>query len=167
MASNDSLPTQIDFGFLSVPELQHVTLAHDVMECTDAFSRSGSSSSVKSTRLEQDVHVQVNCTSREVNVPLATAEIMAVRHAGALDVGSGGSGLEATDRYSTLSTLHILLDEIYDPERSFAHIAPPKRFFRTFWKSVSLRLLRLQADRADSAPGLPSKSDSAPIHPGR
>ena len=29
----------------------------------------------------------------------------------------------------------------YDPIRTLAHFAPPKRFFRVFWRSIALKIL--------------------------
>jgi hypothetical protein len=40
-----------------------------------------------------------------------------------------------------VSMLERALDGMYDPERVLTNMAPPKRFHRTFWKSLSLRLL--------------------------
>jgi hypothetical protein len=162
MASSDSLPSQIDFGYLSVPELHHVTLAHNTVD-HDAFSRSGSSSSVKSTSLEHDVSVHVICTSPELYAPLAIVEVLSVYHADAFDA----SGVRTVGRLDStedrFSTRQILLDDMYDPARSFPSIAPPKKFFRTFWRSISLRLLHRQAHTVTQ---LSSKPDYAPIAQG-
>ena len=109
----------------------------DFMEL-DAVSRSGSSSSQKAANQDPDenVHVPVNYISPEAYALLAVAEASAALRANALDsqameIDMNGHGL----------TLQSVLDGDYDPERALPGMAPPKRFYRTFWQSVSLRLL--------------------------
>ena len=144
------LPSQINFRFLSVPELQPVACAQDAMD-HDALSRRGSSNSEKESILDRDVYVPVNYISSEACALLAAAEASAARSVNILDE-------EATefDLNGNASTLSNALGGMYDPERALPYkMAPPKRFFRTFWQSISLRILNRSAHIAwkSSMPG--------------
>ncbi len=88
--------------------------------------------------LDQDVYVPVNYISPEVYALLAAAEASAARHADSL--GAGGMELNMGDHGSTLH-MQGALDGDCDAERVLPSTAPPKRFYRTFWRSTSLRLL--------------------------
>jgi hypothetical protein len=48
------------------------------------------------------------------------------------------------------SSLHAVdkFDGMFDPERLLPSTTPPKRFYRTFWKSLSQRLLHQWARSA-------------------
>jgi hypothetical protein len=137
-----TLPSQIDFSFLSVPDFQPGACAQDAMD-HDAFSRSGSSISEIAAMMDQDAYVPVNYIGPEAYALLAAAEASAARHAAAAE-----SGVMELDVNSQGSTLQSALDEMYDPERVLTIMAPPKRFYRTFWLSVSLRLLERWARTA-------------------
>ncbi len=54
----------------------------------------------------------------------------------------------ALEVYGHASTQENKLDGMYDPVRILQSTAPPKWFFRTFWRSISLRLLNSNADTA-------------------
>ncbi len=91
MPSSDSFPSQIDFRFLSVPDVQQVTQEHDAVD-HDAFCRTGSSASIEtaafdaidqntfsrggstclaiSASLDRDIHVPVNHISPDVHARL-------------------------------------------------------------------------------------------------
>ena len=129
------LPSQSDFGFLSVPDLQPGACAQDAMD-HNAFSRGGSSSSQKAERQGQDAYVPVNYISPDAFAFLAAAEASADHRAEAL--GSEGMELDASGHGTTLQSA---LDGLYNPERILLSFAPPKRFFRTFWRSIAFRLV--------------------------
>ncbi len=101
----------------------------------DSFPCSGSDLQ-KAPRLNQDAYEPVNYICPEAYALLAAAEASATHSADALDarvmdLGVNGSGL----------TLQGPLDGMYDPDRVLKTMAPPKKFYRTFWISVTLRLL--------------------------
>ena len=162
-------PSQIDFRFLSVPDLQPETFGQDAMD-QEPFSRSGSSTSIKSIRqdkdpnthvicahdtldpddvarcghdddtqeeyLARDAYAPVNYISPEAYALLAAAEALAARRADAEDAGIMDYAFNGPS-----STEESALDGMYDPGRLMPSMAPPKRFYRTFWQSASLRLL--------------------------
>ena len=116
------LPSQIDFSFLSVPESWHVAQAHDYMD-HDTLYDSGSSISRKAAIQEQDVYVPVNYICPEAYALLATFN------------------------YQACDSERMDVDSC-SPASTSTSMAPPKRFFRTFWRSISLRLLDHSAQRA-------------------
>ncbi len=153
------LPDQIDLRFLYVPE----SCEQEVVMEDHALSRSGSSSSVKTSssdmlladcaqetfqndrellvnpdlkpacsitavEMDQGAYVPVNYISHEACSFLAAVEAAAVLRAEATDAGN------ITPFQSSLADLH-------DPGRILLSFAPPKKFYRRHWQSVSLRLL--------------------------
>ncbi len=149
------LPSQIEFSFLSVPEWPPVACAQDDLDF-DASSRTKPNSQ-KATMLGLDKYVPVNYICPEAYAFLAVADASAARRADAIDTGA-----TALDMRCNEPTLQSALDGMYDPERvspSFHRneanqlvgspsMAPPKKFFRTFWRSISFRLLRRWAHAA-------------------
>jgi hypothetical protein len=89
---------------------------------------------VKTTRgtpavqIDHNAYVPVNDISPEAYAFLAAAEAAAVFRADAMDAGN-------------VKTIHTSFSDLHDPERILLSMAPPKKFYRTFWQSVSLRLL--------------------------
>ena len=140
MLRQNNLPCQAAFGFLSVPELQPTALVPDAAMDHDAFSRSGSAKSQKSAVLDQDAYVPVNYISPEVYALLAAAEASAARRAEAQD--AGGMDLDSIGQESTLQTT---MGGWHDPANAMLGMAPPKRYYRIFWRSVSKRLLQQSA----------------------
>ena len=167
------LPDQVDLSFLYAPE----SCEQDVVMEDHAFSRSGSSSSVKASRsdlqladgapdtfqmdlellvnsdlkticstpainVDPNAYVPVNYISPEARVFLAAAEAAAALLADEMDAGN-------------VTTVQSSLAELHDPDRILLSMAPPKKFYRTFWQSVSLRLLHRWTQAAR-----PSKSDA-------
>lgn len=154
--SVSDLPSQVPFNFLSVPHIQPILCAHDAVDDMDLdfVSRSGSSSSNRAEGLKQDAYVPVNYFSPEVYALLAAAEASAARHALELD---------AADMEIDLNGQGPTLQDQSGPIRApssfsgcgLSSAAPPKRFYRTFWQSISLKLLD-QLRRA----ALPSRAQS-------
>jgi hypothetical protein len=156
MPSSDSFPSQIDFRFLSVPDVQQVTQEHDAVD-HDAFCRTGSSASIEtaafdaidqntfsrggstclaiSASLDRDIHVPVNHISPDVHALLAAAEASAARRADGMQSEMGMAA-------DLVSTQQNDLEGIRDPLRILSNTAAPKRYFRTFWRSISIRLHR-------------------------
>ena len=141
-----ALRSQIDFGFLSVPDWQDGSIEPDSMD-HNAFSRSGSSSSQKEARPDQDAYVPINYISPEAYAYLVAAEAAAALRADTLEA----DGMDIC-AYGDAATPHCSQDGLHDPERILSSMAPPKKFYRTFWQSVSLRLLDRWASAARSAP---------------
>ena len=129
--------------FRPVPDLQHIACAqdHDAMMDHDAFPRSGNSNSEKPATQDpvNSISPPVNSISLEAYALLAAAEAAAVRRADALD-----AGVMELDVNGSGWTLQSALDT----SEHLPCMAPPKRFYRISWESISLRLLdRHQADR--------------------
>ncbi len=137
------LPSQSRFASLSVPELQTVACAQDAMD-HDAFSRSGSANSAKSALQDRDAYVPVNYISPEACALLTAAEISAARKADELDAGFQKDAMDESSSSSVQSALFGL----YDPERYLLSMAPPKKFYRIFWQTISWRLLDQWAQAA-------------------
>jgi hypothetical protein len=134
-ASN--LPFQLDFKFLSVPDLQPGLCAPDASDL-DAVCRGGRSSSRKAALQGRDSCVPFNNPSPKAYASPAATKALAARQSCALH--TEGMEFEAKDCVSMLQP--SALDGMYDPGRVLRGMAAPKRFYRTFWRSVSFRLLR-------------------------
>ena len=104
----------------------------------DAYGIGGSSGSNKSSLLDQAF------SPKTYNLR-AAAVASAAWHAAELEAGVMDLDLNVND-YELMQK--IVPDGGYDPERVMTSIAPPKRYFRTFWRSVSFRLLKQWADTA-------------------
>jgi hypothetical protein len=130
--SRSNLPSQLDFSFLSVPHLQSVVCAQVTGVDPEALVYTGSSSSNKEAWQEDER----TCMKFNSNAPLS-----AVEKSTAYDVNIQDAGATKPDSNANVHEL-IALDGRYDPERVLRFKAPPKRFYRTFWRSISLRLLR-------------------------
>lgn len=92
----------------------------------DAFDRSGSSHDP--AMLDRDAYVPVNYISPDAYALLLATEAAAARRVDAYVSGSG-------------PTLQSALGGLYDTVRDFRTMAPPKRYYRISWESISLRLL--------------------------
>ena len=139
MLSSNTRPSQFDFSFLSVPDLQPVVCSLDAMD-HDAVSRSGSSDSAKSATPVQEAYVPVSYICPEAYALLAAAEASAARRAD--DMDAKGTTITVLDGAHGLgSTLQSAMDGWHGPGSVLLKMAPPKRFYRTFWQSVSQRLL--------------------------
>ena len=136
-----SLPCQTGFSFLSVPDLQSVCAQGDFNQ--DIIPRKLNCNAVK----EEDVKCSANkLFNRDSIHPKACALLAAANsftdlHADALDADV--MDLDVSDCPSPLETV----SDKYDPERplpprALLRMAPPKRFYRTFWRSVARRLVR-------------------------
>ena len=137
------LPSQVNIRVLSVPDLQPIACAQDIPVDHGAFSRCGSAKSQHAAILEQDAYVPVNYIHPEVYALLAAAEASAARCANAMDVevmDQEGNGYG--------STLQSEFDVWRVPSCVLLSTAPPKRFYRNFWRSISHRLLQRWAHEA-------------------
>ena len=122
----------------------------------DEVSRSGSANSAKSAQKDRDAYVPVNYISPEAYALLAAAEASAARKADALD-----TGVPELDLIGSISSLQISMFGLYDPERILQSMSPPKKFYRTFWQSISLRRLDRSVQAAwQSAPTKCARFDS-------
>ncbi len=122
-----STVSHIDFRVLSIPELQPAPCAKFSWD-DEVIPRGGSSGSEKVAVLDGDTYVPVNYICSEACAFLAAAEASAARRVTAkeLDVSNNGLTLKSSSE------------------------APPKKFPRTFWKSIALRLLYRGTSTAES-----------------
>ncbi len=125
MATARNLPSQFEFNCLSFPD---ILIPHHV----DHDTISGRPHTLKSdTDTEWKDYVPVNCISDEAYAFLAAYEArMTLR-------------VPVKDDCKSLDTRDLDTLKMYDPERILPNSAPPKRFFRTFWRSITLRMLDL------------------------
>jgi hypothetical protein len=161
MAENHLLFQMIEYSWLSVPDpqpiscqqnaedhdadLQPESCQHDAMD-HDAYPRCESSSSVKPADMEQDPYAPINYIRLEAFARLAAAEESAARCADAMDASV--ANFNATYRVSsTKRELH----GCHDPLRTLTSMAPPKKFYRACWLSMSLRLLHRWTQEAKSS----------------
>ncbi len=130
-----------------MPDLQPLSYTPEAFD--QVFGpRRGSSNSVKAAKLDQEPYVPVNYICPKAYALLAAAEASASRR-----VDSSDDGAMEIDGHGDGSTLQSASDAMYDPERRFAKMPPPKKFYKTFWRSVSRGLLRQSSQSA-----LPLKS---------
>ena len=115
------ISNQEPFSWLSIPVRQHVGFMQESLEQCDCepLFRSSSTGSLKS----DETYTPVNYISGEARALLLAYENAGKRRADELVVEDFGS------------------TDAYEPERILAHFAPPKRFFRTFWLSLTIRML--------------------------
>jgi hypothetical protein len=104
----------------------------------EAVSQSGPELLSGPEMLSEDAYVPVNYLSPEVCALVAAAEASAARRA--LALGAADMQLDMNAQVSTLQNQSAPIGW-YHPGISLSSMAPPKRFYRTFWRSISLRLL--------------------------
>jgi hypothetical protein len=130
MQLRDDVLFQTDSCYLSVHNLQPVACAQD-STVNDAFSRGGSANSEKEAMPDRDAYVPVIYISPESYALLAAAETSAARRAPNQDakVAECDESIfgSAWQEFGTVL--------------SMATMAPPKRYYTTFWRSITLRLL--------------------------
>ncbi len=88
-------------------------------------------------KLDRDTYVPVNYISPEACALLAAAEAYADRRANDFDT----ENMEGDSGYGFSTLMHNAIDGVNVPELTLPSMAPPKKFYRTFWQSISLRLL--------------------------
>ncbi len=130
------LPCQIGFSFLSVPDLELHFM--NVFEQSTSSRRAISSDSVIAGKQWLEPYAAANNVSPDAcALLLASAEPS--RRAESSDEAM------VIDWYGNGSILQSASDEMYEPERrlpKMAKMVPPRMFYKTFWRSVSLRLLQ-------------------------
>ncbi len=133
--------TQEHFSCLSIPDQQHFGFVEESLaQCeSEPWFRSGSSGSIKPDAVIelQESYTPVNFICDEARAIILAYENAANRRADLLVVQN-----VACQESILPSTF-----DPYEPERVLATSAPPKRFFRTFWRSVTLRMLRLEHEK--------------------
>ena len=124
------------FGYLNWPATPDWQLAEKPLvqsDCEPLF-RSGSSGSTKSDTAERHSYTPVNFISDEARAFLLAYADAAKRRADAFVV----------DITACQDSMHSRTTDTCEAERV---LAPPKRFFRTFWLSITLRKIRLEQEK--------------------
>ena len=129
-----SLLTQGSFSFLSVPNFQPLSCNRDGTNQDEAFY---SGSPCKERMPDLNKYVPLNYISPEAYAFLLSAEASAARRAEERDDVVAAMESDAHDPESNLQNA---LAGWQSPS-----LPPPKKFYRTFWHSISLRLLRQRA----------------------
>ncbi len=141
-----SLPCQTGFSFLSVPDIQPVCAQGVFNQAVD--SRNLNCNVVIEENMNWSANDEPFISPKSCGL-VATADASAVHRADDLDADF--MDLDVSDRPSTLE---IVLEK-YDPQRplprALLKMAPPKRFYRTFWRSVARRLVRQYSNAARPA----------------
>ncbi len=124
------LPSQ-EFSCLSVPNPHSVFPHRDPFPATEDYA-------LKSDRdilLKEIVpYVPLNYINNEAYALLAAYEAQAAHH-------------EVSDNVGESMDLVVLsTSNMYEPERIMRRLAPPKRFYRTYWRSISRRMLDRELD---------------------
>jgi hypothetical protein len=120
-----ALPSQNEFSCLSGPDIHNAVVLDDAMEL-EVFSRCSSSHSTKG-QSSPDL-----CSRHTVE---SAANLL-----GDVEFAASDIHAEVLDSDTAVSEGH------FEPQRipRTASTLPPKRFFRTFWRSITLRLLKTQ-----------------------
>jgi hypothetical protein len=128
MQITSELPSQISFRFLSVPESHSVPFISQNDMDDDTCSTSGISNIRKETP-----YVPLNYIAPEAYTLLAAAE---ARRAVELHAPSTAMELDAS---------HGSMLQDGPALEALPCMAPPKRFYRTFWQSITLKLVHQKA----------------------
>ena len=137
---------QDDFTCLNVAIANNSSSSHALGDYEEAIPRSCKTNRPEKRPCCDETYVPVNFINNEVYALIAAWE--------ASEFKREESG-EAAD-----SALDADRDALYEPLRCRPTIAPPKRFYRTFWKSITRRTLenarksvashRLEIERSES-----------------
>jgi hypothetical protein len=139
--------SQESFSWLSIPDPQHIGFMQESLDQCDFEPpfRSGSTGSLKSDTVaeQQPSYTTVNYISNEARALITAYEDAVARRSQALT--SIGGNVQCHELKFPSST------DTYEPERILVSPAPPpKRFFRTFWQSLTIRMLRLEKKKIKS-----------------
>ena len=134
--------TQDDFTCLHIAISNHSSSSHHLVE-PDSFFEANRS---EKRPCGDEAYVQVNFISPEVYALIAAWEACQF---------NPKESEEAAE-----STLHAHSESLYEPSRCIPTSAPPKRFYLSFWRSVTRRMLehtrksilinRLESQRSDT-----------------
>ncbi len=117
---------QHDYSCLSVPDWQHAGVMQKLVDHA-AFSGSGGSIKLEET----NAHAPVNSIPAEAYALLAAVEAYALNR----DHGTGNTGVGSVDSdHCILMPSEVSFD-------SWSFLQSPKKFPRTFWKSIARRLV--------------------------
>ena len=137
--NNHALPCQVGFSSLSVSTLQPVVFAEDDIGKYDISSNEKRLDAAIVGKLDWNENSQVKYICPKSRTLLPAAEASVARLSGYL---------EAMDLDADYSIFFVQKssDGIYDPVRPVSNLAlqnmaPPKRFYQRFWRSVTRRLL--------------------------
>jgi hypothetical protein len=124
-----ALPSQVEFSCLSVPDFHVVDSGQDAMEL-DVFSRC---SSTHSTKGHNPAEYNADATVVSAAAALASAAVSDPSYTQYLDNVVSHECSPSVSRF--------------DPERFPRTISahPPRRFSRTIWRSLTLRLVKAQS----------------------
>jgi hypothetical protein len=110
--------------------------SHDAMNLNGYSQEESRISKCLARHLHQYVYVPENYICPEACALLAAAEELAVCSAETSETS------ERVDASILMQTMRVGLDGKYAPWRISQSTAPPKKFFRTFWRSITWRLLQ-------------------------
>ncbi len=127
-----TLPSQVEFSCLSAPDIQNIYFEDDNMEL-DVFTRCGSSFSSKDQPLSQQGVMPSIGNATYID---ESAKISMSGH-------EEDTGPALPDERMSQAAWEGRFDPVRT--RRTATNIPPRRFPRTFWRSVTLRLLNLQS----------------------
>ena len=112
---------QSDFAWSAI---QHA-LAEDILHRYDEAAENG---------------VSVSQKAKEYDKTLSTTPVPVTFTSDALVTSKSTSSVDHMDIDENLVSI---MDDMFEPIRTIKELAPPKRFYRTFWRSLSRRILAL------------------------
>ncbi len=137
-----ALVSQECFSWLSIPNRQHDCFMQEALDQFhhETLFRSDSTGSLKSEVAPVTdglaSYKTINYISDEARALLLAYETAASRRADAWVAGNDAC------HESLPSTTNP-----FEPERILASTVPPKRFFRTFWISITIRMIRREKEK--------------------
>ena len=128
----------------SSPDLQLADFAPDTFQVDlEWMCRVNSNSNITAVMMDHDAYIPGNEMSSGADDFLA-----AVFEATALRPDSGTMDLDVASHAATPPPSSLA--DMHDPNRVLLSMAPPKRFYRRHWQSLSVRLLHRRTSKSDS-----------------
>jgi hypothetical protein len=140
--SSPTLLAQDDFSCLKLASGQDVE--HQLFDGYDGFTtivRAGSGDSLKSEPSCEatEIYRPVNFIPDEVYELIRNWEVAYLKQHGLIQA------VDSTDKEASNESLSN--ESIFEPTRLMsASVAPPKRFYRTFWRSLAWRTLQFKKE---------------------
>ena len=119
---------QDDFSCLQVADTDHSSSLHDDLSVKDIYSRSCKSAHPEEQPYCDVSYEPVNFITTEIYSMIAAWESCETKR-GEPDTGA------------VESTREMESDALYQPLRYVPTVAPPKRFYRRFWRTIARRTL--------------------------
>ena len=124
------MPTQDDFTVLTVSDCQNAGFMQKLVDHESFSSSAGSLQSSKRCVEDDEAYVPTNFIKAEVYAMIAAWEACAQKRNEEIQSLSAATSLTHCPDFS-----------VFEPIRSVPDPTPPKRFYRTFWRSITRKLM--------------------------